>query len=62
MPNLWAALFLIWLTAAKQISRVSSHPNIAGGLDPLNWLSEKLQWPGLSGDSRGLRKEHGRAI
>jgi hypothetical protein len=61
MPNLWAALFLTWLTCADQVSRVSSHPKIAGGLEPLNWLSEKMQWPGLSGASRGLGKEHGRA-
>jgi hypothetical protein len=31
-------------------------------LHPLNWLTEKLHWPGLSGASRGLGKEHGRAV
>jgi hypothetical protein len=62
MPNLGAALFLTWLTCAEKVSRVSSHPNIAGGLDTLYLLSEKLHWPELSGASRGIRKQHGRAL
>jgi len=39
-------------------SFINGHPKITGGIDPLDWFPEELNWSGFWDAPTGLSEEH----
>jgi hypothetical protein len=41
---------------------IKGHPKITGGIEPIDWLTEELNWSGFQDAPTGLREEHRYAL